>query len=66
MACFWREPTKVRQGILCFIRFVLIGFEETPNSVRVSSYAQYNTGLFILDTNRAPWGCGEYAFVCAR
>ncbi|EIM92458.1 uncharacterized protein STEHIDRAFT_47968 [Stereum hirsutum FP-91666 SS1] len=29
-------------------------------SVRVSSYAQYNTGLFILDTNRAPWGCGVW------
>ncbi|KIY71643.1 glycoside hydrolase family 16 protein [Cylindrobasidium torrendii FP15055 ss-10] len=28
------------------------------DSVRVSSYAQYNTGLFILDLNHAPWGCG--------
>ncbi|KAG6851044.1 hypothetical protein H0H93_002936 [Arthromyces matolae] len=28
------------------------------NSVRISSYAQYTTGLFILDLNRAPWGCG--------
>lgn len=29
-------------------------------SVRVSSYAQYNTGLFILDIDRAPWGCGRF------
>ncbi|ETW74900.1 glycoside hydrolase family 16 protein [Heterobasidion irregulare TC 32-1] len=29
-------------------------------SVRVSSYAQYNTGLFILDIDRAPWGCGVW------
>jgi len=29
-------------------------------SVRVSSYAQYNTGLFILDTNTVPWGCGVW------
>ncbi|KAJ7900374.1 glycoside hydrolase family 16 protein [Mycena olivaceomarginata] len=28
------------------------------SSVRISSIAQYNTGLFILDLNRAPWGCG--------
>ncbi|EPQ60799.1 hypothetical protein GLOTRDRAFT_68755 [Gloeophyllum trabeum ATCC 11539] len=30
------------------------------NSVRVSSYTQYNTGLFILDVDRAPWGCGVW------
>ncbi|KAF7339449.1 Glycoside hydrolase family 16 protein [Mycena sanguinolenta] len=30
---------------------------ENRSSVRVSSIAQYNTGLFILDVNRAPWGC---------
>ncbi|KAF8078599.1 glycoside hydrolase family 16 protein [Lyophyllum atratum] len=30
------------------------------NSVRISSYAQYTTGLFILDLNRAPWGCGTW------
>lgn len=28
-------------------------------SVRISSRATYNTGLFILDLNRAPWGCGK-------
>ncbi|KAF8168197.1 glycoside hydrolase family 16 protein [Crassisporium funariophilum] len=27
------------------------------DSVRITSIAQYNTGLFILDLNRAPWGC---------
>ncbi len=31
---------------------------KIPVSVRISSYAQYNTGLFILDLNQAPWGCG--------
>jgi len=30
------------------------------NSVRISSYTQYNGGLFILDLNRAPWGCGTW------
>ncbi|KAK0208339.1 glycoside hydrolase family 16 protein [Desarmillaria ectypa] len=30
------------------------------DSVRISSYAQYNTGLFILDLNQAPWGCGVW------
>jgi hypothetical protein len=29
------------------------------HSVRISSWAQYNTGLFILDLNKAPWGCGK-------
>ncbi|KAF8968342.1 hypothetical protein BDZ97DRAFT_1902949 [Flammula alnicola] len=27
------------------------------DSVRITSTTQYNTGLFILDLNRAPWGC---------
>ncbi len=27
-------------------------------SVRISSKKVYNTGLFILDLNRVPWGCG--------
>ncbi|TCD71508.1 hypothetical protein EIP91_008889 [Steccherinum ochraceum] len=30
------------------------------SSVRISSWAQYNTGLFILDLNKAPWGCGVW------
>lgn len=30
------------------------------DSVRISSVATYNTGLFILDLNRAPWGCGVW------
>jgi len=29
-------------------------------SVRISSKAQYNGGLFILDLNKAPWGCGVW------
>ncbi|KAF9453795.1 glycoside hydrolase family 16 protein [Macrolepiota fuliginosa MF-IS2] len=29
-------------------------------SVRISSQAQYNGGLFILDLNKAPWGCGVW------
>jgi hypothetical protein len=31
------------------------------SSVRIQSQTQYNTGLFILDLNRAPWGCGTCA-----
>ncbi|KAF7347811.1 Glycoside hydrolase family 16 protein [Mycena venus] len=34
---------------------------QNRSSVRISSIAQYNTGLFILDLNRAPWGCGMLA-----
>ncbi|KAJ6511907.1 glycoside hydrolase family 16 protein [Mycena vitilis] len=34
------------------------------SSVRISSNAQYNTGLFILDLNRAPWGCGVWPAFC--
>ncbi|THU98354.1 hypothetical protein K435DRAFT_856699 [Dendrothele bispora CBS 962.96] len=30
---------------------------EFRSSVRISSISQYNTGLLILDINRAPWGC---------
>jgi len=30
------------------------------DSVRISSLAQYNTGLFILDADQAPWGCGVW------
>ncbi|KAI0304861.1 concanavalin A-like lectin/glucanase domain-containing protein [Russula brevipes] len=33
---------------------------QNRESVRVSSHAVYNTGLFILDINRAPWGCGVW------
>ena len=29
-------------------------------SVRIQSNAAYNGGLFILDLNMAPWGCGSY------
>ncbi|KAI0814928.1 concanavalin A-like lectin/glucanase domain-containing protein [Irpex lacteus] len=30
------------------------------NSVRISSQKLYNSGLFILDLNKAPWGCGVW------
>ncbi|KAI0703411.1 concanavalin A-like lectin/glucanase domain-containing protein [Cytidiella melzeri] len=30
------------------------------SSVRISSQKIYNTGLFILDLNRVPWGCGVW------
>ncbi|KAI0322328.1 glycoside hydrolase family 16 protein [Amylostereum chailletii] len=30
---------------------------QNRQSVRVSSFAQYTGGLFILDSNKAPWGC---------
>jgi len=29
-------------------------------SVRISSWAQYNTGLFILDLDKVPWGCAVW------
>ncbi|KZT74648.1 glycoside hydrolase family 16 protein [Daedalea quercina L-15889] len=33
---------------------------QNRNSVRISSQKQYNTGLFILDLDMAPWGCGVW------
>ncbi|KAJ8584331.1 glycoside hydrolase family 16 protein [Rhizopogon salebrosus TDB-379] len=30
------------------------------SSVRISSQAEYNMGLFILDLDMAPWGCGVW------
>ncbi|KAI6047619.1 glycoside hydrolase family 16 protein [Pisolithus marmoratus] len=30
------------------------------SSVRISSQAIYNTGLFVLDLDMAPWGCGVW------
>ncbi|KJA15955.1 glycoside hydrolase family 16 protein [Hypholoma sublateritium FD-334 SS-4] len=30
---------------------------QNRESVRISSNTTYDTGLFILDLNRAPWGC---------
>ncbi|CAA7268521.1 unnamed protein product [Cyclocybe aegerita] len=29
-------------------------------SPRIESYARFNGGLFILDLNKAPWGCGTW------
>ncbi|KAJ7293602.1 glycoside hydrolase family 16 protein [Mycena rebaudengoi] len=33
---------------------------QNRSSVRITSTAHYNGGLFILDINRAPWGCGVW------
>ncbi|KAI0084551.1 glycoside hydrolase family 16 protein [Irpex rosettiformis] len=41
------DTTQLTQGI-------------NRNSVRISSQKIYNTGLFILDLNRVPWGCGVW------
>ncbi|KAH0838326.1 ribosomal L15-domain-containing protein [Lanmaoa asiatica] len=30
------------------------------SSVRISSQAMYDTGLFVLDLDMAPWGCGSW------
>ncbi|KAJ3576667.1 hypothetical protein NP233_g284 [Leucocoprinus birnbaumii] len=30
------------------------------DSVRISTQTRYNTGLFILDLRKAPWGCGTW------
>ncbi|KAF5355853.1 hypothetical protein D9756_003785 [Leucocoprinus leucothites] len=34
--------------------------QGNDRSVRISSQAQYNGGLFILDLDKAPWGCGVW------
>ncbi|THU83210.1 hypothetical protein K435DRAFT_689942, partial [Dendrothele bispora CBS 962.96] len=36
------------------------------NSVQISSILQYNTGLFILDINCAPWGSTIWPAWCSR
>lgn len=33
-------------------------------SVRIFSQTTYNTGLFVLDLNTAPWGCGMFHTHC--
>jgi hypothetical protein len=32
-----------------------------PPSVRISTTAKYNQGLWILDVEQAPWGCGTFS-----
>jgi hypothetical protein len=51
----WLSPGQYRNRYVIYRPIVTI---LNSCSVRISSYAQYNTGLFILDLNRAPWGCG--------
>lgn len=33
-------------------------------SVRIQSNTTYTGGLFILDINQAPWGCGMQPYLC--
>jgi hypothetical protein len=49
-------------------KFMKWGFIDLPRcfSIRIESLASYNTGLFILDLNRAPWGCGTLLLVFAH
>ena len=35
-------------------------FADVFESVRISSNKFWNGGLFILDLNSAPWGCGKF------
>ena len=44
-------------------RFEVIWLKNYNISVRITSNTQYNTGLFVLDLNRAPWGCGQSPFL---
>ncbi|KAG2159885.1 glycoside hydrolase family 16 protein [Suillus bovinus] len=37
-----------------------LAYGVNRNSVRITSQAQYNMGLFILDLDMAPWGCGVW------
>lgn len=37
-----------------------LAYGVNRNSVRIESQAQYNMGLFILDLDMAPWGCGVW------
>jgi hypothetical protein len=37
-----------------------LAYGVNRSSVRITSQAQYNMGLFILDLDMAPWGCGVW------
>lgn len=37
-----------------------LAYGVNRSSVRIASQAQYNMGLFILDLDMAPWGCGVW------
>ncbi|KAG1801599.1 glycoside hydrolase family 16 protein [Suillus plorans] len=37
-----------------------LAYGVNRNSVRIASQAEYNMGLFILDLDMAPWGCGVW------
>ncbi|KAJ8522535.1 hypothetical protein ONZ45_g901 [Pleurotus djamor] len=34
--------------------------DQFRESIRIESYKNYNTGLFILDLDKAPWGCAVW------
>jgi len=40
--------------------FTYLAAGQPRDSVRISSKKQYNGGLFILDVEKAPWGCGVW------
>jgi hypothetical protein len=48
-------------GEFVYTLSVIFEFSESTLfalSVRITSHTSYNNGLFILDLNTAPWGCG--------
>ncbi|KAG2072673.1 glycoside hydrolase family 16 protein [Suillus decipiens] len=70
LVTFVDEQTAFRDGLAYVTsdnKVVMRGDNTTElsygvnrSSVRITSQAQYNTGLFILDLDMAPWGCGVW------
>jgi hypothetical protein len=51
-------PTVIGDVLPLLFDASCIPTQFTLDSVRIESYARYDGGLFILDLNKAPWGCG--------
>ncbi|KAF8335481.1 glycoside hydrolase family 16 protein [Cantharellus anzutake] len=51
---------NVGQAIMQVDRWTTLAPGQARNSVRIESYAVFNKGLFILDVEAAPWGCGVW------
>ena len=56
----WLSSGQVRSRWALRIHSIFDWTSYYRRSVRISSITQYTGGLFILDLNRAPWGCGEF------
>jgi len=52
--------TADKKVVMTVDNFTYLAAGQPRDSVRISSKKQYNGGLFILDVEKAPWGCGVW------